>query len=251
MTFEENQNNLEEKIMAEIQSGRVKLRSKYIFLAEKMGLGSAFALSVILAVLVFNLILYYLKTSDSLAYLSFGSKGIYAFLESFPYLLIIALVVFFFVTGWMVKKLDITYKIPFGYTAAGMIVFVTTCGVILTYTGVSERLEMESYSTRPTAKILQPFIRPNLGLRQHSLAGRIIEIGDGYFLIQTPVNIIKVNLVDLDLPDLEPAATGTFMVTIGQRKDGSFTAKSFHIIKQEEMPMIRRGVLRCANFPCQ
>ena len=72
--------NIEDKVMSEINSGRVKLRSKYIFLAEKLGIGSAFALSALLGVLFFTLVLYYLRASDNLRYLSFGSRGLFAFL---------------------------------------------------------------------------------------------------------------------------------------------------------------------------
>ena len=43
--------NLEDKVMSEIKSGRVKLRSKYIFLAEKLGVGSVLVFTILLAVL--------------------------------------------------------------------------------------------------------------------------------------------------------------------------------------------------------
>ena len=90
-------NKIEEKVMAEIKSGKVKLRSRYVFLAEKLGIGSAFIFSVFLAVLFFTLVLFYLQASDNLGYLSFGSRGMFAFLETFPYLLVATLIICVFI----------------------------------------------------------------------------------------------------------------------------------------------------------
>jgi hypothetical protein len=42
-----NDEKLENSIMGKIKSGQVKLKSKYVFLAEKLGLGTAFTLSVL------------------------------------------------------------------------------------------------------------------------------------------------------------------------------------------------------------
>ena len=55
------EDKLENSIMGKIKTGQVKIRSKYVFIAEKLGLGTAFALSVLLSILLFNLILFYLK----------------------------------------------------------------------------------------------------------------------------------------------------------------------------------------------
>jgi hypothetical protein len=95
---------LENSIMGKIKSGQVKLKSKYIFWAEKLGLGTAFALTVILSILFFNLILFYLKETDNLKYLSFGKFGIFAFLESFPYLLVVVFIVLIVLAGCFIQE---------------------------------------------------------------------------------------------------------------------------------------------------
>ena len=103
--MEPNKNhNLEDKVMESIKGGNVKLRSRYLFLAEKLGLGSALVLTILLAVLFFSLVLFYLQATDNLWYLSFGSRGIYAFLESFPYFLVVALVILILLSDWILKK---------------------------------------------------------------------------------------------------------------------------------------------------
>ena len=52
-----NMENLKKKIMGEIESGRVTVRSRYLFMAEKLGLGSAMVLTVVLGSLFVALVL--------------------------------------------------------------------------------------------------------------------------------------------------------------------------------------------------
>ena len=141
----ETQNKIENEVMNKISSGKLQLRSKYIFLAEKLGIGSAFTLTILLAVLCFNLALFYLRASDNMAYLSFGSQGFLTFLESFPYLLVVALIILVFCAGWLIKKSDLSYKKPFGYFAVGLICFVVIGGIILTYTTVAGKIGQENF----------------------------------------------------------------------------------------------------------
>jgi len=77
--------HLETKIMKKIKDEKINFRSKYVFLARKLGFGGGLALSLLLAILFLNLAFFTMKISGSLEFLSFGMIGILAFLESFPY----------------------------------------------------------------------------------------------------------------------------------------------------------------------
>ncbi|KKU25722.1 MAG: hypothetical protein UX39_C0021G0004 [Candidatus Magasanikbacteria bacterium GW2011_GWA2_46_17] len=237
-------NELEKKVMSEITSGRIKLRSKYIFFAEKLGLGSAFVLSVLLAVLFFNLALFYLKASDNLSYLSFGSRGVLAFLGSFPYLLIVSMVVFIFLAGLLLKRSDVSYKKPFGYLALGLVGFIMLSGSVMAFSGIPERIERESYSQRPSGRIFRPFMRHGLGERRRGVAGRVVETGDGYINIQTPRSVVKVVLSALQNQPSEMPATGKFVTAIGEKKGDVFMALNIRVMNERDLPMIRRGVHR-------
>ena len=234
----------EDKVMSEITSGHVKLRSKYVFLAEKLGLGSAFALSVLLAVLFFNMALFYLKASDNLGYLSFGSRGFLVFLESFPYLLVVCLVALIFIAGLIMKRSEISYRKPFGYFAVALIVFITIAGVVLAYTKINERIEREAFGPKRAGMFFKPFLRGGLDERQRGVAGRITEIGDGFVIIQTPMRTSKVDINNLEEQPAEPLAIGLFIMAIGDRKDDIFVARRIRVMSEEDMEMIRRGVHR-------
>lgn len=232
---------LELEVMAKIKSGQVKLRSKYIFLAEKLGLSSAFILSVLLAVLFLSLVLFYLRASDNLFYLSFGSIGLFAFLESFPYLLVIALIVFILVAGLIIKKSDVSYQKPFGYLALGLVGFILIAGVGLALTNIAETVQKSSLNIRPMGMMLSPFGAGEASEGNRGIAGRITEVGNGYALVQTPNNIIKLNITDdaIILPEV-----GQFVVAVGARGEGEFAVEMIRQVNEAQMKMIRNKVHR-------
>ncbi|MCK5475068.1 MAG: hypothetical protein KAI71_00615 [Candidatus Pacebacteria bacterium] len=243
-----NPQKLENKIMSEIKSGKVKLRSKYLFLAEKLGLESAFVLSVILSILFFNLFLFYLKATDNLKYLSFGASGITAFLESFPYLLIIGFIVFLFLAGYLMTKADFSYKKPFKYFAISLIVIIIFAGSTLAYTDVSEKIEQQAFSENLSGTILKPFLNCGIGLRKNGLSGKVFEVSDDYIIIEIPSGLQKVDVQNLESEEKLKLDKDKFIIAIGERGDDVFIASKIRIVDQDSMPMIRRGINRSAHY---
>ncbi|MDD4476554.1 MAG: hypothetical protein PHY40_00105 [Patescibacteria group bacterium] len=242
-------NKIEQKVMSEIKSGRVKLRSKYIFLAEKLGLGSAFALSILLAVLFFCLALFYLKASDNLIYLSFGSRGVFAFLESFPYLLAASLVIFIFAAAAILKRSGVSYKKPFSYLAFGLLGFIMLAGTILAFTNIPERIERGTFGKHPAGVFFRPFFRDDMEARKNGIAGRVVEIGENYIVAQTPRNVEKIDLSELKIRLREQINEGDFIMVIGERKNGLFIARDMRVARPDDMPIIQRSVhQRFGNF---
>ncbi len=242
---DKNHSDIESKVMSEIKGGRIKLRSKYIFLAEKLGLRSALALTVMIAVLFFSLGLFYLKATDNLWYLSFGSRGLFAFLESFPYLLVAIFVLAIFAAGLIVKRSGMAYHWPFGYVALIMLGVVIVAGIVLAYTNIFERIEREAFGgCHPSGRFFRPFLRPGIEERGRGIAGRIVEVGTGFLNIQTPFGIKKIDVTYLEeAPALTPV-TGTFVMMVGERQDDLFVARALRVMNEGEMPMIGREIRR-------
>lgn len=242
--MKELNNKIESKVMESIKSGRIKLRSKYIFLAERFSLGSAVIFSLLLAVLFFNLALFYLKASDNLGYLSFGSRGFFAFLESFPYLLVAGLIVFIFIAGYLFKKTEIAYQKPFGYLAVCLVVFILLGSAGLAFTNIAERIEQQTFEARALGLFFRPFFVQGLEDHKRGVVGRIVEVNRDYVILQTPRATEKIDVssaIDLDDNILKE---GNLIIAIGQREDGIFKALNLRVINSDEMPMIRRGIHR-------
>lgn len=240
--MENNQQQLEEKILAEIKSGQLKLRSKYVFLAEKLGLSSAFALSALLASLVFSLSLFYLKASDNLVYLSFGSRGLFAFLESFPYLLVAGLVIFVFLAGFILKKSGVAYQNHFAFLALGLLIVVCLLGVALSLTDINRRIQ-KRVMDRP---MMMGVFRPMGDEGFRGLAGRVLEVGDDSMAIQTPCR--KINLLPEGIPDFTvmKIQPGNFIIAVGERHGNQFAAERIRIVNEREIPFMMEKVERKA-----
>jgi len=242
-----NQNNnpveLEKKIMSEIKSGRIKLRSKYIFWAKKLGLNSVLSLSVILAILFFNLILFYMKATDNLSYLTFGKNGLLAFLESFPYSLVIAFALFLLVAGYLITKTEWSYKKQFKYIALTLIIVVLFAGSILASTNFSQNIEKQAFINKGPGLFFKPFLKRGIKIRGSGLAGEINEIGEDYLIINTPQGKQNLDLSQLRHKFVSSEfEKGQWIIAIGKRKDDIFMAYRIRSISNNECPMIRRGI---------
>lgn len=239
-----NKQKIENRVMSEIKSGRIKLRSKYVFLAEKLGLESAFILSVASSILFFNLFFFYLKATDNLEYLSFGGAGICAFLESFPYLLTAGFILFLFLAGYLISKTDYSYKKPFKYFAASLIFIVMAAGGVLAYTDIPEKIEEQAFGNRAPGMFFRPFIKRGIEPRGGGVAGKISEVGDGYLIIETPFGAENIDIKNLNPQAAEEFKKGQFIMAVGGREDEIFIARAARIMDEEKLPMIRRGIHR-------
>lgn len=243
--MENNKEKLEEGIMSRIRNGKVKLRSRYIFLAEKLGFESAFALSMILSILFANLFFFYLKATDNLEYLSFGSDGIYAFLESFPYFLIITFILFILIAGYLLTKADFSYKKPFKYFAASLLAFVLVSSGVLAYTDIPEKLEEKAFGDEPVGAILKPFLKRGIESRNSGVTGEISDIDESYIILATPHGIQKVSLENISPETMNMLKKDSFIIAVGERKGDVFIVKRIRVVVDEQrMPMIKRRIFK-------
>jgi hypothetical protein len=182
-------------------------------------------------------------------YLSFGSRGLFAFFESFPYLLVVSLILVIFIAGLIIKKSGWSYKKPFGYLAIGLVLFAMIGGGVLTFAKVAEKIEARMNCHCPSEMFFRPFLSRDMEERNNGLAGRINEAGEGYVTVQTPRDIIKINLDKLEKAPEADLVAGLFVIVVGEKQGDIFEAQNIHVVDENEMPMIRRGVhSRFGNF---
>lgn len=224
--------NLEQNIMSKIRSGQVGMRSKYVFLAEKLGLGSATALSVLLAVVFCAFALLYAKITDNLMYLSFGKDGLFAFLESFPYAFVIGFIGCLLLAGYLITRAEWSYKHPFGFVAVGLVVAVLGIAGAIAYTDMFEQQVLE---TRVPGLFAKPF---DEHMRKNGIAGKVFEVGDGYAILQTPRGFEKIEY------DGQAPAVGEFIVGTGVRTESAFEIKRMRVVDEDAFPRMTERAIR-------
>lgn len=230
----EHTTEIQQKVMADIESGRIKLRSRFVFFAEKLGLGSAVVLSIFVAVVVCTLVLFYVSTSDALAYLGFGQSGWFAFLDAFPYGLVLSLLAVILLAGFLLKKTDLVYRYSYGYVALGLLLVVVAGGGALAATSVAEKIESQTF--------IRPLVSRSLEKRTYGVMGRILEVAPMTVLLQTSQGMLVVHLeyAVKPLPTLEP---GLYVVTIGKMRPPEFWADRVRVISPHEARMLRREII--------
>ncbi len=234
--------NLQEKIMRKIEEEKITIRSRYIFLAKKLGLNGGFALSLILAVLFFNIAFFSLKSSGNLEFISFGRIGLFVFLESFPYEWIIFAVLFFIGASLLLSRYDVSYKKPFKILVVVLLVVVLSASTILAISGINENLERKA--TENTIPILKIFYGPRKGIWRHGLVGEIIQIQTKAFVLQTSQEkqvIVKLTekLHSFFQSDFK---TGDYIRVVGEWKDNDFQA--FAIRRCSHSRSFRKKILK-------
>ncbi len=232
--------NLENKILTDIKSGRLKLRSRYIFLVEKFSLGSIFILSLILIVFFLNLVLFYIRATGNLEYLSFGIDGLSAFLESFPYLLVISLIIFILIIGYFIKKNNLVYKLPFKYTALILLFIIILGSSALAYTDIANSLEQHVYKSEENIPFLKSFFNCSHHANNRGVMGIIQEVKPDELYIKTPHGFLTINLSEYQIQ--QDFKVGQFIMAIGTRNKNFFIAKRVRIANQDNLPVINRHI---------
>lgn len=235
---------MEQKIMEKINAGQVKLRSRYVFLAEKFGVGGALVLMVFFAVFFFSLLLFYLRATDNLWYLGLGSRGFLTFLESFPYGLVAISVIFIFFAGFILKKSNFFYKRPFVLTSLVFLLAIIGVGSFFAFAGVAEEIERRAYEHPYGGKFFRPLMpRREIGERNGGLAGRIVIVETDFLMTQTPRRAVKVDIQKIGQMERNDFFPGKFIIAIGERISPEFfIAENVRVLDETMIPIIEREV---------
>jgi len=77
--------NIKERVMKSIKEKKVTMRSRLVFVLEKIGLESALVGTIILGALIISILFYFLKKNGVLKFITLGIPGIKVVLLTLPY----------------------------------------------------------------------------------------------------------------------------------------------------------------------
>jgi hypothetical protein len=168
----ENKIDVADKVMDQIRSKDIRMKSPLFFLAEKIGLQSVLALLVLGGALAVSTILYILKKTGTLPFLKLGFPGLKVFLYSLPYDYIALLLVAVLLGNYIVRQLDFSHGVRsyFDVPAAALLVVVFFLGAFFAVMG-GEQFFKGLYTNRAVAKDI-------------ALTGKVVSASDGEVTIQ-------------------------------------------------------------------
>lgn len=210
-------------IMEQIKSGKIKMRPKSYFIAGSILLGGSLAITFSLALLFLSASTFHIRTTHPMSFLRYGHMGGLAFIQFFPWQLIILSIIGIWGGLWLLKKYDISYKKGFISTSLVFIGVLLTFAVFIDNLGINDCLK----STRNFA----PIYKQNL-INQNTIMGEIVAIEDDSLTIKNPRTNQQVN-VSLDentiLPEGETFNIGDHVGIVGDTEGETFVAKGIHV----------------------
>lgn len=178
--------NLSEKIMLKIKSGKVRMRPRFLFVAEKVFLTLGLFLLIVTAIIFVNLTIYIVKNNGAMEFLDFGLDGWEAFWENFPYGFIIWILIFLFLSYLMFKKFDISYKKPSYNFLIIFAVIGLGGGLLLSSTKANESLvKPAKESNIPILRHAYRLASPKGTNFQHGVLVRVEQVGNGYIITKS------------------------------------------------------------------
>lgn len=230
----------EDKIMSEINTKGVKIRSKYVFLAEKLGFGSGLVLSVFLSILLINSILFYVASMGYFEYLRFGRYGILAFLEALPYMWILGFIAFFVLAIFIFRKYDISYKKPFIYMMVALFVLIVMTGSLLAASSTNKKIDRVIMMSRVNKAIFDGFYGSGLRGQKFGVVGVVLDDKEGILAVQTQQGVKLVRIGKDARLGSEVFKTGDVIVGAGRSANGEFEAVRIKRIDKSKLPLIRQ-----------
>ncbi len=126
-----NIHNIIEKVTEKIQSGEVSMHSPMLFILRALGIALLSMLAFFASVVIVNFILFSVHMSSTNELLGFGPRGWGAFLQFFPWGLLIVDVVSVILLVALLRTFRFGYRAPLLYVFGALLFFAVMTGVII------------------------------------------------------------------------------------------------------------------------
>jgi hypothetical protein len=123
--------NLKEKILKDIRSGEVTMRPRIYFMLQIAALVLLALVVLVISVFIFNFIVFSIRINGDDAFLGFGPRGWGAFIQFFPWTLLVLDVALVALLEWLLRNFRFGNKIPALYLLGGLLALTVITGVII------------------------------------------------------------------------------------------------------------------------
>ncbi|MDZ7798987.1 MAG: hypothetical protein U5L76_05325 [Patescibacteria group bacterium] len=224
--------NLAQKINKTIKEKKIKMRSRFSVMAEKLGLESAAVLLILISILIIGLIGYVLIESGALEFTDFGWSGFGIVFLKFPYELLIIAIVLIIITGYILKSFDFSYKNNFS-----LIIVLIVFGVILfglTTAAFNIPRKIHNLAQEKNIPFASSFFKQKIGYnlkKGPAQIGEIINLENNLITITTPLEEEIEVIYDQEtlMPQDIELEIGQKIAVLGQLENGLLKAQGIKI----------------------
>ena len=130
----------EQKMLKVIRSGEAKIRPRWRFILQTVGLVVSIFAAVLILLYLASFIIFILRETGVWFAPTFGAPGWYSFFSSLPWILILILILFMVLLALLIKRYPVVYERPSMYLFMGVILIVILGGLLIAATPFHKKL---------------------------------------------------------------------------------------------------------------
>lgn len=226
--------DLSSRINDQIKNDHVKIRSKWFFIVEKLGLEGSIILLVLLSILFSSFVIYVMQRNGVFEFLEFGIKGWLVVLQNIPYELVLIALTFIIISFIVIKQFDFSYRKPFYYISGFVLFIIAAAGVSLFWTGVSDAL-FDKVTNTSTVKNLYGNKLTNSPKESSAVLGKVIRTGGSVVLVKTPQGkTVQIRFTPaIETPMDKRFQIGDTIKVLGKKAGNEFTAEIIRTLNNQ------------------
>lgn len=228
----ENKKNLKEEVLAKLEKEHIKMKPKWQFVLKGVLLMATSIIVLFLALYLFSFIIFLFQQSGFGFLPGYGLKGVSIIFVSFPWLLLIFLIISLVLLELILKRYALTYRRPLLYSLLIVIFFVLIMGFVIhrisLHRNIYDRVQQGRF---PAVGRIYNKVGNIESEKMHP--GLVSEMSEGGFFLEDPKGKILLVATSSNTQN-EIIRKGDRVLVIGEIKDSSIQALGVH-----KMPNIR------------
>ncbi|MFC1711640.1 hypothetical protein ACFLZ1_03590 [Patescibacteria group bacterium] len=224
--------DIAKKVMLKIKKDNIKIHSKYLVGFMRILKLSAFVLLLSISAVFLSFIIYWLKTTQNLDFLTFGRLGVFAFVQSFPISWFLIAFFFYALSGYVIKAYDISYQKPYKLLLTLVLVFTGFYGSLISVTGADE-LIIKKIIENSKGKLIEPYLKSIYNdqhgqVEKNGVVGEVIKVDHNTLRVCVNEHSIDVIIAkESSFSAGQKIKENDWVRVVGEKDNGSFQATKF------------------------
>ena len=216
-----NDDQFHNKIIEQIQSGKVTMHSRAYWTWKTVLMGLGLALVAVAGIFIASFIIFILHANGVWDLPKFGAHGLHEFLLYFPWLFVPAIILFIWLLERFVLQYSFGYRIPVLYSALIIVIVIVVGSIVVSTTPLHQRLyESAEAGHVPGAEGIYNFFNGNHP--DDFYVGRISAATGPLYTLTMPNQKGIECLTDSNTSfhNSQPIKIGDFVEVIGEENKG-------------------------------
>ncbi len=233
MNEKEEKKSISDTVLDKIKEGEIKMRPKIYFVFRAILLATGVVAVFFFSFYLVSFIVFILRATSIFSLPRFGFSGMKTFIVSFPWFLILVVLLFIWLLELLAKRFASVYRRPLIYSVFAIVVLIFIGGLVIYPTRFHENMFLRAREDR--LPIMGGFYR-GMGKFPNTTHGIVSEIEDNSFIIEQSdgQSVVVIITSDTILPFKNGIKEGDVIMVFGeQNKNGVINARGIQKIDKE------------------